>query len=503
MPADITIECDVDANDLTITGDVTDEADNCDTGLEATFTDNVNAGDCANASVITRIWSLTDACDNTTTLVQTITVVDTTAPTFNEALPLDTTLECDEIPDGNSLTANDNCGDATVTLEEAITEGSCENEYTLVRTWTALDTCGNTTTHTQTINIIDTTAPTFNETLPIDINVECESVPSVETLTANDNCGTATVTFVEEITNGACSSDFIISRTWTAVDSCGNNSVHTQIITVQDNTTPTLVSDLDENINVNCDAIPEVPDLVFEDACSNAIEVTFNETSTQTNDFEDYEITRVWTVIDDCGNEANFTQNIAVEISNVIQTNDAERCVLDIEFDLFDLLSGDFDMDGTWSVVSGNATIDGSLFDPSTVEVGNYTFKYSITEGACPTEAEVIVVIDDECLVLPCSDENNVIISKTVTANGDNFNEFFTITGVEFCGFTVELEIFNRWGAKIYESKNYQNNWNGDAHGSSVGSSGKVPTGTYYYIINLRNSGLKPFAGPIYIATNK
>ncbi|MEN8886709.1 MAG: gliding motility-associated C-terminal domain-containing protein, partial [Winogradskyella sp.] len=492
-----------DANDLTITGDVTDEADNCDTGLEATFTDIVTAGDCTNASVFTRMWSLTDDCDNTTTLIQTITVVDTTAPTFNEALPLDTTLECDEIPDGNSLTANDNCGDATVTLEEAITEGSCENEYTLVRTWSATDICGNTTTHTQTINVIDTTAPTFNETLPIDINVECESVPSVETLTANDNCGTAAVTFAEEITNGACSSDFIISRTWTAVDSCGNNSVHTQIITVQDNTTPTLVSDLDENINVTCDAIPEVPDLVFEDACSNAIEVTFNETSTQTNDFEDYEITRVWTVIDDCGNEANFTQNIAVEISNVIQTNDAERCVLDIEFDLFDLLSGDFDMDGTWSVESGNATIDGSLFDPSTVEVGNYIFKYSITEGACPTEAEVTVVIDDECLVLPCSDENNVIISKTVTANGDNFNEFFTITGVEFCGFTVELEIFNRWGAKIYESKNYQNNWNGDAHGSSVGSSGKVPTGTYYYIINLRNSGLKPFAGPIYVATNK
>ena len=44
MPADITVECDVDVNDLTLTGDVTDEADNCATGLEATFADSVANG---------------------------------------------------------------------------------------------------------------------------------------------------------------------------------------------------------------------------------------------------------------------------------------------------------------------------------------------------------------------------------------------------------------------------------------------------------------------------
>ena len=43
---------------LTITGDVTDEADNCSTGLDATYTDSVTAGSCANASVITRTWTL-------------------------------------------------------------------------------------------------------------------------------------------------------------------------------------------------------------------------------------------------------------------------------------------------------------------------------------------------------------------------------------------------------------------------------------------------------------
>ena len=131
-----------------------------------------------------------------------------------------------------------------------------------------------------------------------------------------------------------------------------------------------------------------------------------------------------------------------------------------------------------------------------------YTFMYSITDGPCPTEVEVNITIDDECVVLACG-KDNVEISKTVTANGDNYNEFFTIAGIEDCGFIVELQIFNRWGAKIYESNNYLNDWNGDSHNSSVGVAGKVPTGTYYYIINLRNSGLEPFAGPIYVATNK
>ena len=227
----------------------------------------------------------------------------------------------------------------------------------------------------------------------------------------------------------------------------------------------------------------------------------FYEESTQANNFDDYNIIRTWTVTDDCGNTAVFTQNITVEITNVINAFDTSRCVLDEEFDLFDLLSGDFSMDGTWSVVSGNATIDGSLFNPSAAEVGVYTFMYAITEGPCPTEKEVNVTLDDDCVVLACGEED-VVISKTVTANGDAYNEFFTITGIEDCEFVVELQIFNRWGAEIYKSSNYKNDWNGNAHGSSVGNSGKVPTGTYYYIINLRDSGLKPFAGPIYVATN-
>jgi len=175
------------------------------------------------------------------------------------------------------------------------------------------------------------------------------------------------------------------------------------------------------------------------------------------------------------------------------------------------LLSGDVDPNGTWTVVSGDATLNGSIFNPTTLlnsdgsfdqnRLTTYTFRYEGLETtSCPTEAEVNITVNDVCVVLACG-ADDVVISKAVTPNGDGINDFFTVTGIEPCGFVVELQIFNRWGAKIYENMNYQNDWNGTASKSSFGNAGTVPTGTYYYIINLRNSGLKPFAGPIYVGT--
>ena len=38
-------------------------------------------------------------------------------------------------------------------------------------------------------------------------------------------------------------------------------------------------------------------------------------------------------------------------------------------------------------------------------------------------------------------------------------------------------------------------------HDSSVGNAEKVPNGTYYYIINLKNSGLEPYRRLFYVGT--
>jgi hypothetical protein len=200
IPADATLECTDDTSPAN-TGTATATDDCADPNVS--FSD-VEVAACGNTRTITRTWTATDACGNSVSADQTITVVDTTAPTFNEALPSDMTVECDDVPTAEILTANDNCGTATVTFNEMTTAGTCANEFTLVRTWTATDDCGNETVHTQTITVEDNTAPTFNEALPADMTVECDAVPTAETLTADDNCGTATVTFNEMTTAGTC-----------------------------------------------------------------------------------------------------------------------------------------------------------------------------------------------------------------------------------------------------------------------------------------------------------
>src|SRR5439155_1533548 len=67
-------------------------------------------------------------------------------------------------------------------------------------------------------------------------------VPTFTAPTASDNCRTATVNIVSDVTGGTtCAKTF--TRTWNAVDACGNSSSTTsQTITVNDTTAPTISS---------------------------------------------------------------------------------------------------------------------------------------------------------------------------------------------------------------------------------------------------------------------
>jgi hypothetical protein len=98
------------------------------------------------------------------------------------------------------------------------------------------------------------------------------------------------------------------------VDACGNTTSYDQTISVVDSTAPELGSELDLNISVDCDTIPDVPELTFEDNCSSEVTVTFNESSTYSGSAQDYVITRNWTASDECGNATVITQAINVNV---------------------------------------------------------------------------------------------------------------------------------------------------------------------------------------------
>ena len=77
---------------------------------------------------------------------QTVTVVDTTPPVIT--CPDDVTIECDEstaAANTGSATATDTCDPSpSIDFVETRADGSCADSYTLTRTWTATDNCGNT-----------------------------------------------------------------------------------------------------------------------------------------------------------------------------------------------------------------------------------------------------------------------------------------------------------------------------------------------------------------------
>ena len=144
--------------------------------------------------------------------------------------------------------------------------GSCAGNYVITRTWTATDNCGNASTCVQTITVQDITAPVI--TCPADITVNCEdpSVPAATgTATATDNCDAAPViTFARCYYTGSCAGNYVITRTWTATDNCGNASTCVQTITVQDITAPVITCPAD--VTLNCEdpssrLLPEQPPL--------------------------------------------------------------------------------------------------------------------------------------------------------------------------------------------------------------------------------------------------
>ncbi|WP_143569795.1 gliding motility-associated C-terminal domain-containing protein, partial [Tenacibaculum agarivorans] len=483
--------------------------DNCDTNITVNYSEaikNEDAG-CSSNYVIERVWEVSDCSGNSSSHTQLVKVNDTEAPVFVEALPAsELEVSCDAIPAPVVLNATDNCDtNITVNYSEAIKneDAGCSSNYMIERVWEVSDCSGNSSSYTQLVKVNDTEAPVFVEALPAsELEVSCDAIPAPVVLTATDNCDTnITVNYSEGIKNqdAVCSSNYVIERVWEVSDCSGNSSSHTQLVKVSDTEAPELVSSL-QDMTITCNEILDVPDLVFQDNCSqNVTQIDFTETNTFDGTGSDYQIIREWTVKDDCDNTAVFTQKLTVTIEVVKEEFDETvvKCITDGDINLNDYLI-DQNTNGTWEVTVGEAIITNGIFDPLNSDLGAYEFTYTSVDNGCIKAFSVNVVINEDCGVFPCG-RNDVKISKVVTPNQDQWNEYFEV--VDECSFIADVQLFNRWGTKIYESKDYKNNWNGLATNTSFGGSKYLPAGTYYYIVVLKDSGLKPFTGAIYLGT--
>ncbi|WP_290843187.1 hypothetical protein [Flavobacterium sp.] len=309
-PAAVTVACasQVPANvSLTAT-------DNCGGNITAQGVDVTTPGACPNSFTIVRTWTFADACGNTSSVSQTINVNDNIAPVA-PAAPAAVTVSCGAaVPANVTLTAQDNCSGAiTAQGVDVTTPGACAGSYTIVRTWTFADACGNTSSVSQTINVNDNIAPVAPAT-PANVTVACASqVPANVSLTAVDNCaGNVTVQGVDVTTPGACPNSFTIVRTWTFADACGNTSSVSQTINVNDNIAPVAPA-APANVTAQCSSeVPANVTLTAQDNCSGAITAQGVDVTTAGACPNSFTIVRTWTFADACGNTSSVSQTINV-----------------------------------------------------------------------------------------------------------------------------------------------------------------------------------------------
>ena len=188
-----------------------------------TLKEVISEQECANKFRLTRTWTATDACGNTSTVSQVIIVNDTKPPVFDNAPPsTNIMVSCTkDIPAAPIQTAYDNCGTPAITYSEAKSNVQCVNRYILTRKWVATDACGNTASRTQVINVDDNEPPkvTAISADPVVLWPPNHKMRDVTiNYTASDNCevtSTLSVTSSDPVNGG---SDGDQSPDWEIID---------------------------------------------------------------------------------------------------------------------------------------------------------------------------------------------------------------------------------------------------------------------------------------------
>jgi len=129
-----------------------------------------------------------------------------------------------------------------------------------------------------------------------------------------------------------------------------------------------------------------------------------------------------------------------------------------------------------WSADQPDAGLsDPNVQSPTATPQQTTTFTVTVTDASgCTNTATVTVTVNEDYVV------NAVAV---ITPNGDGYNDLWNIDNILTYP-DNEVLIFDRWGTKVFEMKNYDNTWDGTYKGKDL------PQGPYYYVIKFDNNPL-------------
>ncbi|MEO1412291.1 MAG: gliding motility-associated C-terminal domain-containing protein, partial [Bacteroidota bacterium] len=234
---------------------------------------------------------------------------------------------------------------------------------------------------------------------------------------------------------------------------------------------------------------------------SGATIVSPNAAQTQVLNLQEGLNTLVWSLSNEaCGTYSADTLFISSEL-RPFAADDRDTVEFNGLLSALDVLANDDVMDIDYEVriirqpefgtLRRNA--DGTYrYEPEANYQGEDSFEYEICNVNCPDYCTRAVV--DLVVFLRLADQTgpDCFVPSVITPNQDGFNDEFYIPCAERFP-ESHLLVFNRWGDKVYENENYQNDWRGTYKDQPL------PKGSYYYMMYLNDDANTILSGYLVI----
>lgn len=427
------------------------------------------------------VMSVTDDAGNLGTCTFNLTVVDNLGPDLNcpvnPNVPVNANCEF-VVPDYQTIVnPTDNCGN--VTFSQTPNAGTVISGIGTQQSISlyATDDQGNQSSCSFIITLADTTAPVIScpGTQIVNIDQNCQyQIPDLSSLVIVTDLCDPNPTFSQSPAVGVTVSG-MVDITVTVTDASGNFT--TCIVQAQPNdvTNPSITCPTDM---ASCDDLFTWNTPAATDDCGLVTVAQTDVSGLISGDNFPVGITTIeYTATDNVGNTSTCSFDIEVYPSPSISFSGDHTIEEGDSVQLIPTLTNDSLISWSPALNLSSDTAAAPWASPTTTV--DYTVVV-IGYGGCTVSEGVTVFVNNE---------DELIINNFVSPNGDGKNDFWIVSNPSLIsGCTVG--IYDRWGKLVWESSDYDNEWNG------LNSEGtELPDGTYFYQISCTTG--EPMKGSI------